>query len=367
MLDRAHADIPACRSRCPNIGAGAALTQHSDDPWAVPINSHGRPHPEEYQNWLPRAVVGAAERPRLPLGRVHLEHIRFLQRRPSGRRPDRTSTRRVWSATTDGPVRTPSISTGRTGIHSRRCIWWGAGTRSRVRRDRREGLQQRRPRPPAAQRRRPGRRRLHGRDLPVAVSASGGWKQHRDGDGRFRRRTPQRHGAMALHRRSHHRTDQGWRHHRLCRPRRPPLWLRRLFHRRRGQGRRSAGHAGQGARPGGVSRRAPLRQLSRGCVRLSHSRAERPLPHRRHLCGAFRRRRGRTRLRRDRKRDDCARPLGCLRRGRRPVEGVERTFETSATGGEIDLEFHPIHGEAIVSALSITPATPKPRRSQGPN
>jgi beta-galactosidase len=31
-------------------GAGAALTQHSDNPEGGPINPHGRPHPEELQN-----------------------------------------------------------------------------------------------------------------------------------------------------------------------------------------------------------------------------------------------------------------------------------------------------------------------------
>src|SRR5262249_14436794 len=31
-------------------GAGAALTQHTDDPTSAPINPHGRPHPEEYQS-----------------------------------------------------------------------------------------------------------------------------------------------------------------------------------------------------------------------------------------------------------------------------------------------------------------------------
>ncbi len=50
MLDQAHArhpQVPLCVSE---YGAGAALTQHSDDPTGGPINPHGRPHPEEYQN-----------------------------------------------------------------------------------------------------------------------------------------------------------------------------------------------------------------------------------------------------------------------------------------------------------------------------
>ena len=50
MLDAAHArhgGVPICVSE---YGAGAALTQHSDDPTGGPINPHGRPHPEEYQD-----------------------------------------------------------------------------------------------------------------------------------------------------------------------------------------------------------------------------------------------------------------------------------------------------------------------------
>ena len=39
-----------CRLAISEYGAGAALTQHSDDPAGGPINPHGRPHPEEMQN-----------------------------------------------------------------------------------------------------------------------------------------------------------------------------------------------------------------------------------------------------------------------------------------------------------------------------
>jgi len=51
-LDRAHAAHPTLPFSVSEYGAGAALTQHSDDPQGGPINPHGRPHPEEYQNWI---------------------------------------------------------------------------------------------------------------------------------------------------------------------------------------------------------------------------------------------------------------------------------------------------------------------------
>ena len=49
MLDEAHRRHPKLPLSISEYGAGAALTQHSEDPLATPINSHGRPHPEEYQ------------------------------------------------------------------------------------------------------------------------------------------------------------------------------------------------------------------------------------------------------------------------------------------------------------------------------
>jgi beta-galactosidase len=51
MLDEAHARHPALPIAVSEYGAGAALTQHTDDPAGGPINPHGRPHPEEFQNW----------------------------------------------------------------------------------------------------------------------------------------------------------------------------------------------------------------------------------------------------------------------------------------------------------------------------
>lgn len=50
MLDEAHARHPLLPIAVSEYGAGAALTQHSDDASGGPINPHGRPHPEEYQN-----------------------------------------------------------------------------------------------------------------------------------------------------------------------------------------------------------------------------------------------------------------------------------------------------------------------------
>ena len=49
ILDAAHAQHPSLPISVSEYGAGAALTQHSDDPTGGPINPHGRPHPEEYQ------------------------------------------------------------------------------------------------------------------------------------------------------------------------------------------------------------------------------------------------------------------------------------------------------------------------------
>ena len=50
MLDAAHVRHSGVPISVSEYGAGAALTQHSDDPTGGPINPHGRPHPEEYQD-----------------------------------------------------------------------------------------------------------------------------------------------------------------------------------------------------------------------------------------------------------------------------------------------------------------------------
>ncbi len=49
MLDAAHARHPQLPLAVSEYGAGAALSQHSDDPTGGPFDPHGRPHPEEYQ------------------------------------------------------------------------------------------------------------------------------------------------------------------------------------------------------------------------------------------------------------------------------------------------------------------------------
>ncbi len=59
MLDEAHKRHPALPIAVSEYGAGAALTQHTDDPAGGPINPHGRPHPEEYQNWYHEASWNA--------------------------------------------------------------------------------------------------------------------------------------------------------------------------------------------------------------------------------------------------------------------------------------------------------------------
>jgi len=50
MLDEAHARHAGLPISVAEYGAGAALTQHTDDAEGGPINPHGRPHAEEYQN-----------------------------------------------------------------------------------------------------------------------------------------------------------------------------------------------------------------------------------------------------------------------------------------------------------------------------
>ncbi len=50
FLDRAHAAHPRLPIGVSEYGAGAALSQHSDNPNGGLVNPHGRPHPEEYQN-----------------------------------------------------------------------------------------------------------------------------------------------------------------------------------------------------------------------------------------------------------------------------------------------------------------------------
>jgi beta-galactosidase len=59
MLDLAHERHPALPIAVSEYGAGAALTQHTDDPAGGPINPHGRPHPEEFQNWYHEASWNA--------------------------------------------------------------------------------------------------------------------------------------------------------------------------------------------------------------------------------------------------------------------------------------------------------------------
>jgi beta-galactosidase len=51
MLDKAHAEHPKLPISVAEYGAGAAMSQHTDDPAGGQINSHGRPHPEEFQTY----------------------------------------------------------------------------------------------------------------------------------------------------------------------------------------------------------------------------------------------------------------------------------------------------------------------------
>ena len=50
-LDALHAKHPAIPISVSEFGAGGALSQHTDNPTGGPINTSGRPHPEEFQSW----------------------------------------------------------------------------------------------------------------------------------------------------------------------------------------------------------------------------------------------------------------------------------------------------------------------------
>ena len=51
-LDHLHGKHPAFPISVSEYGAGAALSQHSDNPEGGPINAGGRAHPEEFQGWF---------------------------------------------------------------------------------------------------------------------------------------------------------------------------------------------------------------------------------------------------------------------------------------------------------------------------
>src|SRR5258708_5135801 len=59
MWDRPQGRHRALPIAVCEFGAGAALSQHTDDPAGGPINPHGRPHPEEFQNWYHEASWSA--------------------------------------------------------------------------------------------------------------------------------------------------------------------------------------------------------------------------------------------------------------------------------------------------------------------
>ena len=59
MLDAAHARHPTLPIAVSEYGAGAALSQHSDEPEGGPFSVRGRPHPEEVQNFFHEASWGA--------------------------------------------------------------------------------------------------------------------------------------------------------------------------------------------------------------------------------------------------------------------------------------------------------------------
>ena len=50
-LDALHAKHPELPISVSEYGAGGAISQHTDNPEGGPINTSGRPHPEEFQSW----------------------------------------------------------------------------------------------------------------------------------------------------------------------------------------------------------------------------------------------------------------------------------------------------------------------------
>ena len=50
-MDALHAKHPSIPISVSEYGAGGALSQHTDNPEGGPINTSGRPHPEEFQSW----------------------------------------------------------------------------------------------------------------------------------------------------------------------------------------------------------------------------------------------------------------------------------------------------------------------------
>ncbi|WP_010126032.1 glycoside hydrolase family 2 [Sphingomonas sp. KC8] len=52
LLDELHVRFPKVPLAVSEFGAGAALTQHSDNPLGGHINAFGRPHPEEFQSLI---------------------------------------------------------------------------------------------------------------------------------------------------------------------------------------------------------------------------------------------------------------------------------------------------------------------------
>ncbi len=51
-LDRLHRAYPRLPIALTEYGAGAGLSQHSDNPLGGKVAAYGRPHPEEYQSWF---------------------------------------------------------------------------------------------------------------------------------------------------------------------------------------------------------------------------------------------------------------------------------------------------------------------------
>lgn len=51
-LDALHARYPGRAMTVTEYGAGGAFTQHTDNPLGGPVNANGRPHPEEFQAWV---------------------------------------------------------------------------------------------------------------------------------------------------------------------------------------------------------------------------------------------------------------------------------------------------------------------------
>ena len=250
LLDSAHREHPEVPIAVSEYGAGAALTQHTDDPLGGPINPHGRPHPEEVQDWYHEESWKQFQGRDFVWGAFIWNMFDFSSdERHEG---DLTDINEKGLVSYDRKVR-------KDAFYFYRANWNPQPTLHLVGRryvDRPYGVIDVKAYSNArgsslAQRHRSRRDTLCRRDLPMDVRAPGSRKQCVAREGGFRRHDAQRYAAVELHRHADSRPDQSGRHHRHCGAGWQPLRLGSVFRRRRRQGTEFARHSGKGAHESG--------------------------------------------------------------------------------------------------------------------